>query len=323
MPLTQRRRSSFQLLRSLAKGSFGEAIFARTNSQLVVIKKPVAGAEVALQNEIRILSILDHPNIVVLLYVLTEPHLGLVLSYADGGDLFEAINSLDDSSEQVMSIQQVGPVQLSAALDYLHNQVLVVHRDIKPENVLIFGAGSSVCLKLTDFGTAKQLRFKIETDERWIGSDGYRAPEVDSGAFYEILPTDIYSFGKTLLEMLNWDLPNDLDSIAFADHISVSEDVQRFVHGMLKQDPRQRPNISTVLSKIQEFFQSASSSSAQMMSALGASMAAAALADDETSAPAAQEVAPDVVRTVPRASIIEILGDEATAAVVSRASMPG
>jgi serine/threonine protein kinase len=50
--------------------------------------------------------------------------------------------------------------QIVAALQYLHQGLLVVHRDLKPENVLLDEAGN---VKLTDFGTAKVQAFNVFT----------------------------------------------------------------------------------------------------------------------------------------------------------------
>ena len=46
---------------------------------------------------------------------------------------------------------------LVSALEYLHEEKLILHRDIKPENILLDING---LIKLCDFGVSKQLSNK-------------------------------------------------------------------------------------------------------------------------------------------------------------------
>lgn len=103
-----------------------------------------------MQNEIEILSYLDHP-LIVRLYETYEhkKDLYLVLDLLKGGDLFTVINEKDKMSE---SQAKVVFLQIIKAISYLHTQH-ICHRDLKLENI-IFLDKHSYNLKIIDFGLA-------------------------------------------------------------------------------------------------------------------------------------------------------------------------
>jgi serine/threonine protein kinase len=53
----------------------------------------------------------------------------------------------------------------------------VIHRDLKPENILI----SEQCLKICDFGFAKQIATQKEVLSSIVGSPIYMAPQILKG----------------------------------------------------------------------------------------------------------------------------------------------
>jgi hypothetical protein len=74
------------------------------------------------------------------------------------------------------------------------------HRDIKPENCVL---DSNLNLKLTDFGTNKYFSDNnpmhlVRTKTRGVGTESYRAPEVNSGRPYDPSAADVWSLGVTL-----------------------------------------------------------------------------------------------------------------------------
>ncbi|EJD04910.1 kinase-like protein [Fomitiporia mediterranea MF3/22] len=79
-----------------------------------------------------------------------------------------------------------GPVlrQICEAVDFLHSYG-IVHRDIKPQNFLIkivkLEEGTSMVVKLTDFGTALTVNTTPDLmeyqDDKDVGTIAYLAPE--------------------------------------------------------------------------------------------------------------------------------------------------
>lgn len=87
-----------------------------------------------IENEVKILRRLNHPNIIHLVAEQdTKPLLYLVVEYVKGGDLFDAITVAQKFSEDQAALMIS---HLVSALAYLHN-INVVHRDVKPENLLV------------------------------------------------------------------------------------------------------------------------------------------------------------------------------------------
>lgn len=98
--------------------------------------------------EIAILRGLSHPNIVRLHEMVeTDRHIGIILEYASGGELFDFILNhryLKDGSARRLF------AQLVSGVGYLHKKG-IVHRDLKLENLLLDRSRNII---ITDFGFA-------------------------------------------------------------------------------------------------------------------------------------------------------------------------
>ena len=125
-------------IQSLGAGSQGEAILCKTqNRELVVIKKIKIDYEHrrALENELKILQQLNHPNLIRLInYFYSTQHLNLVLEYADYGNLESQIKARKTPFPVNLILKMT--FQMLSALKQLHAQN-VIHRDVKPENILL------------------------------------------------------------------------------------------------------------------------------------------------------------------------------------------
>jgi len=86
-----------------------------------------------LQNEIDILTQVDHPNIVKLYEVCEdEQYFYLVMELMTGGELFDTILEKEQYSEKEAA-ETIRPI--IDAIKYCHS-LNIIHRDIKPENLL-------------------------------------------------------------------------------------------------------------------------------------------------------------------------------------------
>jgi len=127
----------------------------------------------AIINEINILRILDHPNIIKLFEVYySHEAIHLVFEYLKGGELFEYIEKkgifTEDEAKNIIE-------KLVSILKYLHAHD-VIHRDLKPENILIANHNDLQTLKIEDFGLSV---INKENEKQFVrcGSHGFVSPE--------------------------------------------------------------------------------------------------------------------------------------------------
>jgi len=153
--------------KKIGSGSLGDVILVNDapRAQSLAVKVislrrcQERGDESRIRHEVKVMSTLDHPNIVRLMDVLASrvrlPHVGSEPPY-----LCIAMNYVSDSEPLSSRIRQKGsqPVlvqlvlpQLASALAHMHQRG-VVHRDIWSENVLIGKSGRVV---LVDLGCAE------------------------------------------------------------------------------------------------------------------------------------------------------------------------
>ncbi|KAK4560449.1 Suppressor of Sensor Kinase (SLN1) [Recurvomyces mirabilis] len=174
-----------------------------------------------IRDEMRVLSVLDHPNVVQ--YFGIEPHRDKVyifMEYCSGGSLASLLEHGRIEDETVI---QVYALQLLEGLGYLH-EANVVHRDIKPENILLNDMG---VIKFVDFGAAKVIAKQGKTvvadgpDGRgnkgsMQGTPMYMSPEVIKGQKprnTRLGAEDIWSLGCVISEMATGSRPwADMDN---------------------------------------------------------------------------------------------------------------
>ncbi|MDO8991051.1 MAG: protein kinase [Sideroxyarcus sp.] len=186
----------FNIIRELGRGAQG-AVYLAQDPQLerqVAIKTLRPGAQTGrLLNEARIVSKLQHPNIVPLYDAgeqQGEPY--LVYAYVDGGTLATMLKG--GALPPVKSVEIA--CSLLDALEYAHQQG-VMHLDIKPANIMLGLRGQPM---LMDFGIARLMQDQAATEEI-VGSPQYMAPECFSNQELDA-SADLYSVGMVLYEMV-------------------------------------------------------------------------------------------------------------------------
>lgn len=147
-----------------------------------------------------------HPNIVDIYDIGEDGGLHyIVMELVEGKSLKELIN--ERAPFPVPEAFLVG-AQVASALDFAHKRGLV-HRDVKPQNIMVTHDGVA---KVTDFGIARSVSAsQLTRTGMVIGTVHYFSPEQAQGKTAGP-PSDIYSLGVILYEMLTGHLPFDADT---------------------------------------------------------------------------------------------------------------
>jgi tRNA A-37 threonylcarbamoyl transferase component Bud32 len=212
----------FEIVDFLGEGGMGTVYSARHKAMgrqiaLKLLKSNLVAEDDKVQrfrNEARVLSGLDHPNIIAV-------H---AIGIAETGQPYMAMDMVTGESLSEV-IAKRGPfaqdealqicIQICQGLQYAH-QRHVIHRDIKPSNIILsHTAEHDSIAKIVDFGIAKILNSQLQQLTQTgaaIGSVFYLSPGQMEGRAADA-SSDIYSLGCTLYEMLAGVPPFSAESI--------------------------------------------------------------------------------------------------------------
>uniref|UniRef100_A0A674DNG3 non-specific serine/threonine protein kinase n=1 Tax=Salmo trutta TaxID=8032 RepID=A0A674DNG3_SALTR len=194
---------NYRLLKTIGKGNFAKVKLARhilTGREVRGETRPAAGQ--ALFREVRIMKLLNHPNIVKLFEVIeTERTLYLVMEYASGGEVFDYLVAHGRMKEKEARAKFR---QIVSAVQYCH-QKHIVHRDLKAENLLL---DADMNIKIADFGFSNEFTMGNKLDT-FCGSPPYAAPELFQGKKYDGPEVDVWSLGVILYTLVSGSLPFD------------------------------------------------------------------------------------------------------------------
>ncbi len=179
-----------------------------------------------LRREFRILTQLDHPNLVQV-YDYGSTLAGdfyLTMEYVPGQDLRQTVQR--EGAATTLPLM----VQTCRALAYLHTRQ-IVHGDLKPEHVLVVGQQ----VKLVDFGIAVDLR----GGGGWSthGTRGYTAPETRQRHQVDHR-SDLYGLGAMWYDLLVGEPPS-----FFVGH-------DRLTYLTLREALAQQPQVPPIVAEI-------------------------------------------------------------------------
>jgi len=270
---------SIELTSILGFGSFS-TVYAgetRTGESLAVKRVQLQNADDVsrrrLKREIRILSAMDHPNIVQLQRVIEDGDcVSLVQEQCTGGELFDFVNDFQTfhangerswrrtNTTEMLTVTEVHIAkmirQILLAVDYMHS-CNVVHRDLKLENVMLtapFTADTDPVIKVVDLGFSREWTGGNDMFTA-CGSTLYIAPEVltakATGKGYG-RECDLWAVGVMTYILLccrppftgatSWDVGQAINKGAYAypEYALVSEEARELIRGLLEVDPAKR-----------------------------------------------------------------------------------
>jgi len=221
-PDTLLQQDRFRVLNQLGAGGQGTAYLCedQLESELVVLKEYILPnsnnlhdrkkAIMRLEEESKVLSRLNHPQIVKARDVFVEDHRAyLILEHINGPPLKSIVAERGALPEdEVLDLA----LQMCEVLHYLHTLTPpMVHQDFTPDNLLL---SERHVLKLVDFNVAKE-RENSKTS-LVVGKHAYMPPEQFRG---KACPqSDIYAFGATLFFLLTGAEPEPLSCLHPAEH---------------------------------------------------------------------------------------------------------
>ena len=197
----------FILQKKVGQGAYGVVFKAidKKTKELVALKKLFGAFQDDTDSqrtfrEVMLLQELNgHDNIIRLLNVIkaqNDTDLYLVFDYMEA-DLFNVIraNILQEIHKKFIIYQ------ILKALKFIHSAD-IIHRDLKPSNIFI---NSDCHVKLGDFGLARTLDHNPRLGglvTEYVATRWYRAPEMILSGHKYGKPTDLWSVGCILYELI-------------------------------------------------------------------------------------------------------------------------
>jgi Protein kinase domain/Wall-associated receptor kinase galacturonan-binding len=219
--------NSFSKDRLLGSGGFGEVYkgILKDGTAVAVKSAKVGNLKSSQQilNEVGILSLINHKNLVKLLGCCVEASTPLmVYEYIPNGTLFEHLHARGDRKALNWKTRVKIALQTAEALSYLHSstQVPIYHRDVKSSNILL---DDELSVKVSDFGLSRLVQRGLSHVSTCAqGTIGYLDPEYYRN--YQFTDkSDVYSFGVVLLELLTGmkviDFSRKEDDVSLAEYV--------------------------------------------------------------------------------------------------------
>ncbi|XP_074603308.1 MAP/microtubule affinity-regulating kinase 3-like isoform X1 [Brevipalpus obovatus] len=247
----------YRLSKTIGKGNFAKVKLGKhmptgIEVAIKIIDKSVLNQS-SLQKlfrEVRIMKMLDHPNIVKLYQVIeTEKTLYLVMEYASGGEVFDYLVAHGRMKEKEARAKFR---QIVSAVQYCHSK-RIIHRDLKAENLLL---DSEMNIKIADFGFSNEFNPGQKLDT-FCGSPPYAAPELFQGKKYDGPEVDVWSLGVILYTLVSGSLPFDGQNLKelrervlrgkYRIPFYMSTDCENLLKKFLVLNPTKRASLETIM----------------------------------------------------------------------------
>ena len=254
--------NGFQLISKLGEGAYSTVLKVKRikDGNIYALKKVKllklsSKEKTNALNEVRILASIKS-NFVIsykeAFYDEEENVLGIVMEYADKGDLYQKI-SQNKKSLSLLQENEIWRIfiQLVKGLKSLHD-LKILHRDMKSANVFLFSDGSA---KLGDLNVSKVAKKGLLYTQ--TGTPYYASPEVWKDQPYNY-KSDIWSLGCVLYEMITLKPPFRAENmeglynkVIKGQYSNIpsrySDDLSEIVRLLLQVEPESRPSCKDLI----------------------------------------------------------------------------
>ena len=253
--------SEFEILQEMGRGAFSTVykIKSKKNDQIYCLKKLNIKKTPNKENEINILSKLNHPNLVKYISsYLDDEGVYIIMEFCSYGDLYSLLH-LVKKKKVYVNEEIIWDIAYQAllGLEYLHS-MHVIHRDIKLLNIFM---SKDKLVKIGDLGMSKLISNKEMKLSR-VGTPLYLAPELVKKEKYDY-KADIWSFGCSLYHLAKTIPPFNDENLIRLGHSIVnenppnlpkcySEELVNFIFKLMTKNKQKRPSATEALKLIPE-----------------------------------------------------------------------
>ncbi|BFY99642.1 hypothetical protein BsWGS_02682 [Bradybaena similaris] len=252
----------YEKIRVVGRGAYGTVhLCIRLSDRRQVIIKQIPVEQMtkderqAALNEVKVLSMLHHPNIIQYFEnFLEDKALMIVMEYAQGGTLLDFLQNQNGcllEEEDILKFL----AQMLLSLQHVHSKQ-ILHRDLKTQNILLDKKKEIV--KIGDFGISKVLSSKSKA-YTVVGTPCYISPELCEGKPYN-QKSDIWALGCVLYELASLkrafeaaNLPALILKIMRGTFSPISSryspHLRDLILSMLHLDPAKRPTINQIMAQ--------------------------------------------------------------------------
>ncbi|XP_046636657.1 probable serine/threonine-protein kinase fhkE [Daphnia pulicaria] len=166
----------------LGEGGFAIVFEGAWDGVKVAVKRIPLEKAVSIEQEVKALQMLDHPNVIKLFHMEEDQDFRIIILELCDASLEKLFLKENDPKKYrgPMPPELYVLLQLAEGLEYIH-QMGLVHRDIKPQNVLIRSESTTrrVVMKWADFGFSKKVNERGSFTMSGVrGTYDYFAPEI-------------------------------------------------------------------------------------------------------------------------------------------------
>jgi len=219
-----------------------------------------------IENEIKILNLIKHPNIHPLLGSTIKNNYWLICEYPNSNNLFHLIQT-EQAPEWAIKMKLINDIV--NGMNYLHTlKPPILHLDLTSRNIMIwnFNSTDKIIAKIAGFYQSTQLNTPTLTIRLYNEQPRWHSPECLQRLPFSC-PADVYSFGILLFEIATWQIvfsdwnvfnfkiQNDIVAGKRPDiPESCPQSIAQLIRQCWDQDQQKRPSfkeINQILIKIQ------------------------------------------------------------------------